>query len=365
MTPARPRVAIDAHTIGRRATGNETYVVGLLRGLHARSDVEAVALVDDGIEAWFGGEQRFLRSRSPIPRLMRDLAHPRRAWSADLLHVQYVRPTRCDAPVVTTIHDISFEHFPATFARRSRLRMHLTIPWSARRSAAVVTGSEFSRQDLIATYGLQPERVSVTPYAPDQRFRPLSADGVKQRLNRFGLPAGYLLCVGNLQPRKNIRRLVEAYAGLRSDLRPPLVIVGQAGWRYRDIYDAIRKHRLTRSVHFTGFVDIDELVALYGGAAAFAYPSLYEGFGLPVIEALACGVPTLASNRSSIPEVAGDAALLVDPDSVEAIQAGLERVLSDETLRAKLAVAGPHRAAQFSWARCAEATVACYLRALG
>jgi glycosyltransferase involved in cell wall biosynthesis len=243
--------------------------------------------------------------------------------------------------------------------------MKLTIPWSARRSAAVITGSQFSRQDLIATYGLDPAKVHVTPYAPDPSFRPLQPDELTTRLARFGLQAGYLLCVGNLQPRKNVRRLIEAYAGLPSDVRPPLVIVGQESWRYDEIYASIQTHRLADEVHFTGFVQPDELVALYGGAAVFVYPSLYEGFGLPVIEAMACGVPTVTSNRTSMPEVAGQAAVLVNPDLVEDIRAGIERVLRDETLYQTLANEGPRRAAQFSWGRCAEATVKCYMQALG
>lgn len=365
MTPARPRVAIDAHTIGRRATGNESYVRGLLHGLAGHADVEVVALTDDAVDLPAGVPHHELRFRAAIPRLIHDLAHPRRQWSADLLHVQYVRPPRCDVRVVTTIHDISFEHFPEYFTRRSRIRMALTIPWSARHSAAVITGSEYSRQDLIATYRLDPDHVTVTPYAADPRFVRLSAEEVNRRIARFGLPAGYLLCVGNLQPRKNLRRVIEAYAGLPSDVRPPLVIVGQEAWQYDEIYASIRTHGLADGVHFTGFVQPDELVALYGGAAVFAYPSLYEGFGLPVIEAMACGVPTITSNRTSMPEVAGNAAVLVEPDRVDDIRAGIERLLRDDSLRRTLAVEGPRRAALFSWSRCAEETVACYMRAIG
>lgn len=364
MVLGRPRVVVDAHTIGRRATGNETYVQGLLAGLSGRDDLQIVALTDSGVDIRAGLEQHDLRFRAPVPRLLMELAHPRRYWSADLLHVQYVRPPRCDVSVVTTIHDISFEHFPALFTRAARLRMQLTIPWSARHSAAVITGSDFSRQDLIATYGLDPERVRVTPYAADPRFIRLPAEEIDRRLARFAIPSGYLLCVGNLQPRKNLGRLIEAYAGLPDEVRPPLVIVGQAAWKYHDIFEAIRRHGLVDAVYFTGFVRTHELVALYGGAAAFAYPSLYEGFGLPVLEALACGVPTLASNRSSVPEVAADAALLVDPDSVEAIRAGIELLLRDNRLRSSLALKGPRRAAQFSWVRCAEETAACYVQAL-
>jgi glycosyltransferase involved in cell wall biosynthesis len=366
MTSARPRVAIDAHTIGRRATGNETYVRGLLSGLVERSDVEPIALIDSGTQPpdWLSGHTAELRRRSAAPRLLLELATAGRRWAAELLHVQYVRPPVSDVACVTTIHDISFEHFPALFTPRTRARMRLTIPWSARHSRIVLTGSRHAREDLLATYRLPDERVAVTPYAADARFRPLPADEVGRRVDRFSLPPSYLLCVGNLQPRKNLRRLLEAYARLPQDVRPPLVVVGQAAWLYDDVYAAVREHGLSASVHFTGFVETDELVGLYNAAAAFAYPSLFEGFGLPVLEALACGVPTLTSSRSSLPEVAGDAALLVDPESVDEIAAGLQRILCDTDLRSGFVSAGPAQAARFSWPRCAELTVEAYHRAL-
>jgi len=366
MTPSRPRVAIDAHTLGRRATGNETYARGLLSGLVHRPDIEPIALVDHAapVPGWLLGHHERLRHRPAIARLLNELSAAGRRWGAELLHVQYVRPPRSDVPIVTTIHDVSFEHFPRLFTRRTRLRMRLTIPWSARHSRLVLTGSRHAAGDLIDTYRLPPERVIVTPYAADPVFRRLPADEISGWLARFDLPAAYLLCVGNLQPRKNLRRLIEAYAGLPPDLRPALVVVGQAAWLDDEVYAAVRHHGLAEATHFTGFVSTEELVALYCGASAFAYPSLYEGFGLPVLEAMACGVPTLTSTSSSLPEVAGDAALLVDPESVEEIRAGLERLLGDAALRARLADAGPARAAEFSWERCAADTAAAYHLAL-
>jgi glycosyltransferase involved in cell wall biosynthesis len=366
MTSGRPRVAIDAHTVGRRATGNETYILGLLQGLTANGAVDPVALVDAeaDLPPQLAAGCANLRHRKAIPRLLRELSSARRRWGVHLLHVQYVRPPRSDVPVATTIHDISFEHFPKLFSRRTRLRMRATIPWSARHSAVVLTGSEHARGDLLQAYGLAPERVVVTPYAADRRFGRLDRAETDRLLAGMGLPEGYLLCVGNLQPRKNLRRLVEAFATLPAEIRPPLVVVGQPAWLYDDIYAAVRRRHLGADVHFTGFVSTEQLVALYSRAHAFAYPSLYEGFGLPVLEALACGVPTLTSDRSSLPEVAGDAALLTDPEDVEAIAAGLERVICDEALRGRLAERGPRQAARFSWERCAEVTAQAYQFAL-
>jgi glycosyltransferase involved in cell wall biosynthesis len=363
MTQTRPRVAVDAHTLGRRATGNETYVRGLLGGLIGREDIEPLVLVDpklpvgDQFEPW----AKMLSTRNPILRLLRDFASPRARWRADLLHVQYVRPPRCDVPCVTTIHDISYEHFPRLFDRRSQLRMRITIPWSARHSAAVVTGSRYSRDDLIEHYGLDPHQVHVTPYAVDPRFQPQPPEVVRHIVQRLGLPSDYLLYVGNLQPRKNLPRLLDAYVGLHdAGIRVPLVIAGQRSWLSNEIFETVRRHNLTECVTFTGYVPIDDLPAVYAGALAFVYPSLFEGFGLPVLEALACGVPTVTSSVSSLPEVAGDAALLVDPQDTSALSGALARVLSDTDLRAHLAVQGPLRAATFSWERCAAQTAAIY-----
>ena len=363
MLPSRPLVAIDAHTLGRRATGNETYVRGLVGALSARSEIDAVVLVDPGapIDPALAPHVAGLRRRHPIARLLGELATPGRTWGAELLHVQYVRPPRCDVPCVTTIHDLSYEHDPSLFTRRSVLRMRATIPWSARHSAAVLTGSRFSRADLIERYRLAPDRVFVTPYAVDSRFRPQDVAVVEATRQRLGLPSDYLLYVGNLQPRKNLPRLLEAFVELESSgTSIPLVIVGQRAWLYDAIFETIRSHALEDRVHLTGYVSDDDLPAVYSGAYAFAYPSLFEGFGLPVLEALACGVPTMTSNVTSLPEVADDAAVLVDPTDIAAMVDALARLLNDDVLRARLKAAGPKHAARFSWDRCAAATTDVY-----
>ena len=364
MTERRTRVAIDAHTVGRRATGNETYVRQLIGSLSVRADVDCVVMADPAasIHPPKGRIHRF-RVRNPVLRLLTDLATPGRTVDADLLHVQYVRPPRCDVPVVTTIHDISYEHFPELFTRRAVMRMRATIPWSARHSRLVLTGSAYSRADLIDRYELDARRVRLTPYAADERFAPQPIERVAEALRRLGIPSDYILCVGNLQPRKNLPRLFEAYASLPRD-RPPLVVVGQRAWLHEPVLEGVRSLGLDDQVFFTGYVAAEDLPALYSGALVFAYPSLFEGFGLPVVEAMACGAPTLSSWSSSIPEVAGDAAVLVDPTRVDAIAEGLGRLISDAELRRSLSVAGVEQAARFSWARCAAETVAAYRDAL-
>ena len=357
----RFRVAIDAHTIGRRATGNETYVRGLLGGLIATAETDLVILTDPKTTLPPEFEERAVRldRSTAVPRLLFELAHSGRQWRVSLLHVQYVRPLRSDVPVITTIHDISYEHFPGLFTRRSRARMRVTIPWSARRSSAVLTGSNYSKQDLVHRYRLPPEHVWVTPYAADPSFRPIPEERFTEVLERIGLPRDYLLYVGNLQPRKNLPRLLNAYVRLPAD-RPPLVVVGQRAWLDHEVFATFRRRNLQGSVYFVGYVPQEDLPAIYSGALAFAYPSLFEGFGLPVLEAMACGTPTLTSDTSSLPEVAGDAAVLVDPRDVDAIRDGLERLLGSHDLRRSLRERGLRQAQHFSWNRCATETVKAY-----
>lgn len=359
MLRALPRIAVDAHTVGRRATGNETYVANLLEALAERGRVEPVALTDRRSSAPF--EQQLLRWRHPIPRLLMDLRNPRDRWRADALHVQYVRPPWCDVPVITTVHDISFEHFPHMFRKATVLRMRSMIPWSARRSAAVLTGSEYSRRDLIESYDLPPDKVHVTLYATSNLFTTLPTAEARRRVGSLDVPGEYILYVGNLQPRKNLPRLLDAYRLLRErGWSVPLVIVGQRAWLADDVFDTVRRHSLGEHVKFTGYVSDEQLVGLYNLAHVMVYPSLFEGFGLPVLEALACGAPTVTSSTSSMPEVAGDAALLVDPTDVDEIANAIERLLADASLRDRLRAAGPRQAARFSWDRCAQQTESVY-----
>ncbi len=361
MRQQQLKVAIDAHHAGRRATGNETYVRELVKALAGRDDVETVPLTNAGVTLDSSLVHGRLGARGNVRRLLFELRTPRRRWGVDLLHVQYVRPPFCDVPVVTTVHDISFEHHPDIFGRRARARMRTTIPWSLRHSAAVITGSHYTRDDLVETYGLPPDQIHVTPYAASPRFTRLGPDVARMAVDGLRIPEEFILCVGNLQPRKNLSRLLLAYASLRAEgIDLPLVVVGQKAWLYEEIFDVVRRNGLQDSVVFTGFVTDDQLVALYNLARVFVYPSLFEGFGLPVLEAFACGAPTLTSTTSSLPEVAGNAALLVDPYRVDEIAGGLARLLTDASQRDRLTVDGPLRAAEFSWSRCADETVRAY-----
>jgi glycosyltransferase involved in cell wall biosynthesis len=369
QTADRVRVGLDAHVIGRRKTGNETYVVNLGSALAARSDVDTLAYVDAGAR-WPSGLRaptiRELRLRAPQLRIPVELPFRATMDRVDLLHVQYVAPL-ARVPIINAIHDVSFEDIPGLFSRPTTLRLKWSVKLSARRSAAIVTLSEFTRGRILHHYGLDPDRVIVAPAGVNDRWRRLPPGEARNRLEEMHLPGPFVLAVGNLHPRKNIPRLIRSIDRLRrsgmDDLG--LVVAGQPGWHADEVYEAIAGVGGAGWVVLAGYVADATLEALYNEAAVVAYPSIYEGFGLPVAEALAIGAVVVASNTTSIPEVAGNAALLVDPEDDEALAAGLERALTDENLRLRLQTAGPERARELTWQTCATATVEAYRMALG
>ncbi|HEY0443056.1 MAG TPA: glycosyltransferase family 1 protein [Candidatus Limnocylindrales bacterium] len=356
--------------MGRGQTGNETYIVELATALAARSDVEPIAYVDAGTR-WpreGGPGVRELRSRSRYLRLLLELPVAVRRDRARLLHVQYVAPPISPVPIVATVHDVSFIDIPRDFSRQSVLRLRATVASTVRRAAVVLTVSDFTRGRLLEEYRLSPERVVVTPNGVAPRWRRLSAAETGERLAAAGLvtlPERFVLAVGNIHPRKNIARLVDAVRAIRAAGHPDvgLVLAGQRRGATDDV-DAAVERSPGGWVRFLGYVPDDAVVALVNRATVVAYPSIYEGFGLPVLEAMACGAVVVAGNRTSIPEVAGDAALLVDPMSDDDLAAGLAAALDDASLRDRLALAGPRRAAEFTWSRSAELAAAAYLQAL-
>ena len=274
-------------------------------------------------------------------------------------------PTR-KARKVITIHDLAFMLYPETTDEKIYRHHMKWVPYSAHEADHIIAVSEHTKQDIMKLLGVSESKISVVYSAADARFQPQSKENIASARQKYRLPERYVLYVGTLEPRKNIPVLLEAFAlAKRKDRFPEkLVIVGAKGWKYHPIFETVRKSRLQEDVIFTEYVNEEDLPAIYGGASLFAFPSLYEGFGLPVLEAMQAGVPVLASDISSIPEVAGDAAVLISPHSVEGWSENISQILQDEELRLQLKNKGLERSRRFSWRRVAEETIEVYRLAL-
>jgi glycosyltransferase involved in cell wall biosynthesis len=263
-------------------------------------------------------------------------------------------PTHKGVRTILTVHDLSFVRVPESAPERLREYLNQVVPRSVRRADLILADSQATRQDLIAIYHTPPEKVSVLYSGVDDRFYPIEDSTHLSKVRaRYGIGGPYIFSVGTVQPRKNYGRLVEAFHRLNQrDLK--LVIAGGKGWLDDPLMRQVEALGLSERVRFLGFVPDDDLPALYSGAWVFAFPSLYEGFGLPPLEAMACGVPVVASNTSSMPEVVADAGLLVDPLDVDALTDALRRALDDQALRIRLINRGQLRVQAFSWDKAAR-----------
>ena len=360
-------IGIDASraTLARR-TGTENYSLHLIRGLLALESDHRYRLYFNRPprQELFGprAEQRIL----PFPRLWTHVAlsWEMRSSPPDLLFVpSHVLPLVHPRCSVATVHDLGFHYYPEAHTLFQNVYLRWSTRHNARASTLVLADSLATREDLVRYYHLAPEKIRVVYPGRDETLTPVTDPTLLAAVRaRYDLQQPYLLYVGTLHPRKNLVRLVQAFARLLSrpaagSPRPLLVLAGQKGWLYAEIDEAVRRLGLEGHVRLPGYVPDEDLPALLSGALAFVFPSLYEGFGLPVVEAMACGTPVVCSRVSSLPEVAGDAALLVDPLEVEAIAAVLARVVGDEGLRRELIERGFERARQFSWQRCARETL--------
>lgn len=307
-----------------------------------------------------------LPTERPAARILwEQLALPgllRRA-GVDLLHSPVnVAPLAAGVPSVLTIHDLSFLRYPRTFSAAQRRYQAALTGLSARRARLVLTDSEHTRRDVMALWRVAPGRVRTVYPGVTEVFRPQPAGRVAAFRARQGLPARYFLHVGTLQPRKNLERLIDAFALFkrRSGLPHALVLVGGKGWLYEGLLARARGADVEGSVHIGGYAAAADLPLWYAAAEALVFPSLYEGFGFPLVEAMACGTPVLSSTASCLPEVAGEAGLLFDPFDRAAMAAAMGQVAGDADLREELRRHGLARAARFTWAATARAVLAAY-----
>jgi alpha-1,3-rhamnosyl/mannosyltransferase len=381
------RVGFNATPLLSPLTGIGNYIVHLGAALAASGDVDAYS--------FYG--YRWLHEPPCVPasgprgrntQRMRDLIKPlvpfkrelRRAQQQPLFarglrrhaivlyHEPNYIPIRCDVPVVTTIHDLSWLRYPETHPTDRVRWLERAMPRALADSAAVLVDSEFVRQEVLTTFGIDPARVHTVYLGVSPVFRPRGDAETRVTLNALGLGHGeYVLAVGTIEPRKNIRHVLEAYARLPDATRKrhPLVIAGAKGWRAADLRSALRVLVERGFIRFLGHVPDGDLPFLYAGAAAFIFASIYEGFGLPPLEAMASGVPVLVAERASLPEVTGDAALKIDPARPDDTAVKLASLLDDKAIHGDFARRGLGRAAGFTWDACAQATLRVYRSIIG
>ena len=363
----RLRIAFDAHMVGERETGNETYALSLLAAL-GKSDPDDEYLVlatrPAHVRTVLKPPSNFSLVRlwpgSSLVRIPFVMPVVLMATRADLLHVTYIAPPLTPCPTVVTVHDLSYLVFDDVVSPRTRSILRTLVPRSVARASRVIAISEWTKRDLIRHYDVAPEKIAVTHLAPDPVFTPIE-DAAREALPE-GVVEPFVLAVGNLEPRKNLARLVEAFAGLVRDhgFAGRLVLVGKPAADTAAITAAVDRWGLQSRVVFTGYVTQAMLRLLYNRAIVFAYPSLYEGFGLPAVEAMACNCPVVASNASALPEILGDAALLVEPHSTSELVRAMAAVIDDPELARSLKAKGRRQAALYSWDKTATQTRAVY-----
>ncbi|HUN24288.1 MAG TPA: glycosyltransferase family 1 protein [Anaerolineales bacterium] len=402
-----PHIGINALLLANnqqnyRSAGIHHYMDGLLPEIVKADDLRYSIFLSDG-KPHVNGTARLVKTGAnkakPLGRVLwEQFSQPRlvNQMQLDLLHsLAFVSPMLSRVPSIVTVYDLSFLHFPQRFKTVNRNYLRIFTRLSCKRAEKVVAISEYTRQDVIRQYGIAPEKVEVVypgldptflqhPIFNTDRNRAFSPkhnsatqdsarvpnssrveyhNAIAEFRQRKGLPERYVLYLGTIEPRKNLSTLITAFARLRPE-GIKLVCAGGRGWLYEDVFNTVNELRLQRDVIFPGYVPREELPLLYSAAEAFVYPSSFEGFGLSVLEALACGVPTITTQASSLPEVVGNAALLVEPENSEALSDCLNSLLTSPAQQAELRQAGPLQAEKFRWQTSGEQMVNIYRQVL-
>ncbi len=370
------KIGLNAHLLSRqagyRSAGIHSYIHNLLRHLptSAPANWQFRAMVGAANRATFDGvimRRARLDTESPLRRILwEQVCQAPQLRQFDLYHaLAFIAPLWLAAPMVVTVYDLSFMRYPAGLSRARRLYLRLFTAQTCRRARRVLAISQSTASDLSSLLHIPASKIDVTPLGYDQEaFRPLSAAEVDAFRRRQGLPPRFWLFVGTLEPRKNLLMLLHAYARLPQSARLPLILGGGRGWLADDIFATIERHGLADCIRHIGFIPAVDLPIWYNSAEAFLYPSVFEGFGLPVLEAMACGTPVLTSNVSSLPEVIGSAGMTLPPDDAAVWADALEDIVTNKDWRSMASRRGLERAKQFTWQRTAELTLASYRRAV-
>jgi glycosyltransferase involved in cell wall biosynthesis len=372
-------IAVNAHLLAHtrtfRRAGVSHYIEQLLKHLALVDHSNQYSLyTTHGVDAASLGLPPRFRVRSSIfPTINPRVRIPweqglapllLRQHGADLFHgTLNVAPFGCPVPRIITIHDLAFIRFPQTFRSYNRTYLDLATRVSARQSAYILAVSEHTKREVVGLLGIPPERVIVTYDAARAHFRPPDPAALEAFRTRHSLPEQFVLYVGTLEPRKNLLTLLEAYSQVARQSQVPLLIGGGKGWMFAPIFKRVEALQLREQVHFVGYLEEEELPLWYAAATLFVFPSLYEGFGMPPLEAMSCGTPVVTSNSSSLPEVVGQAGVMVSPTDDSALAEAILRLLQDATLRDELRERGFAQARAFSWRTTAERTLAVYERA--
>ena len=380
MQPAERHIALNAHLLtaqaGYRSAGINGYIANLLRALPA-ADPTLRYTVLAGPQAAVPDDPRLRVRRSawnttrPLARIAwEQLAQPLALAQTgpDLAHqLAFVAPVFSRVPFVVTVYDLSFVRTPERLPAARRLYLQLLTRRSCQKARRVIAISRSTAADLTAIFGVPAERIDLAVPGVGEAFTPLPRAEVEAFRRRAGLPPRFFLFVGTLEPRKNLPLLLRAYAALPASERDAvhLVLAGGRGWMVDEIERTLAAHDLAATVHLPGYIPADDLPLWYNAAEALVYPSVFEGFGLPVLEAMACGTPVLVADTSSLPEAAGDAGRCLPPHDEAAWTAALAQTMHDAAWRAEASERGRARARQFTWALTAAQTVASYRRALG
>ena len=358
-------IGIDAsRSVSDRPTGTELY---------SRYLIDALLESDYSFRLYFN-QPPAPSFRTPHPEI-RTISFPR-LWTharlsielllhpPDLLFVPaHVIPIIHPRRSIVTVHDLGYLYFPETHPPRQRWYLDRSTRWNVRSATHIIADSEATKRDLIDRYRAKADRITVAYPGLDPSIQRVTDQNEIDRVKaKYKISGDYLLYLGTLQPRKNLSRLISAFTAL--PLAPCLVLAGKAGWYAQPLFDQVRDHHPSAAILFPGYIEASDKSALLSGATAFVFPSLYEGFGFPILEAMQCGVPVLCSDTSSLPEVAGDAALMIDPLSVESIAQGLTQITSDESLRMNLIERGYAQAQKFSWQACADVVLKVFDRVL-
>jgi glycosyltransferase involved in cell wall biosynthesis len=379
------RIGINEVIIGERSSGTRqrelNMMPALMREVQTRGWDSLVYVANglscDSVNSLVGQEFTGHVVRTPLPaiptykRLLKGIPYWRKQSQLDelcIFHTSYYPIPIVNAPTVLTVNDLRFIHMPETYSRGRLHFLQMAVPWSLKRAQRIIAISNDTKNDLIERFSVDPAKIDVIHIAANPDFRQVEEQGMLQAARqRYRLPQKYILAVGHLEPRKNLIRLIQAFAALRAAkaVEHDLVILGKPTLDFKSTLETAKASAFAEHIIFTGYVEDNDMPAIYTLADALAFPSLHEGFGVPVLEAMACGVPVVTSNSSALPEVAGDSAIFVDPHSVDSIAKGLLTVLKDSGLRKRLIEKGFKRLMAFTPEAAAKKTCETYAHVIG